>query len=205
MELIPLKNIKSLPLPDDQYYKTVTAKKQIVLHHTASGPGVEGDVNWWKSTPDHVATAFIIARDGTIYQLFDPRYWAHHLGLKTANNGELNKGSIGIELDSWGWLKDGKSYTGTKVAAPITNYPDGYRGQKQYESYTPAQITALKDLLKYLGSAFDIPLGYKGDIMFGVSQKALAGHPGIWSHSSYRSDKFDVHPQPELIKMLSEL
>jgi len=205
MELIKIDaQVLSLEFPKEQYYPIATKKKQICIHHTASGAGIEGDVNWWKSTPDHVATPFIIARDGTVWQLFDPIYWAHHLGLKTANNTTLNKGRIGIELDSWGWLKGGKSYTGAKVTA-ITKYTTPFKGHSEYESYTTNQLASLAALLRYLCAAFDIPTGYRGDGMFSLNQDALNGVPGIWTHVSYRSDKFDCHPQPELIKVLKEI
>jgi hypothetical protein len=41
--------------------------------------------------------------------------------------------------------------------------------------------------------------------MFDVSKEALSGESGIWSHTSFRSDKSDIHPQGELIKMLKSL
>ena len=46
--------------PSSQYVNERTTKRQIVLHHTASGPGVDGDINWWMKTPERVATHFII-------------------------------------------------------------------------------------------------------------------------------------------------
>ena len=33
--------------PATQYVRERTEKRQIVLHHTASGPGVDGDIAWW--------------------------------------------------------------------------------------------------------------------------------------------------------------
>jgi len=36
-------------------------------------------------------------------------------------------------------------------------------------------------------------------------QAALDGKAGIWTHVSYRYDKSDCHPQPELINMLKTL
>jgi len=56
---------------------------------------------------DRIATAYLVERDGTIYEVFDPLYWAHHLGLKVAKNVLYNKTSIGIELASEGALRSG--------------------------------------------------------------------------------------------------
>ena len=41
--------------------------------------------------------------------------------------------------------------------------------------------------------------------MWEVSQDALCGKPGIYTHVSFRKDKSDCHPQKELIQMLKEL
>ncbi|GEN77669.1 N-acetylmuramoyl-L-alanine amidase [Chryseobacterium hagamense] len=212
-------NIISHSFPENQYYREVTAKKGIVLHHTVSGDSVEGDINWWKSTAERVATPIIIARDGGIHQLFSSKYWAHHLGIKKAHfaqfglpemNTQRNKEFIGIELDSWGGLtfKDSKyySFSGQEVAAKnVVKYEKEFRGYRFYEKYTDAQIASLKELLVYWGKQYGISLKYKGNIMFEFNKRALGGESGIWAHVSFRPDKSDVHPQPELIRMLESL
>ena len=97
---------RTLRLTDEQYYKVETPKTNICLHHTVGG-SAKSTFNYWQSTADHIATAYIIERDGTIYEVFDPKYWAHHLGLKMANNTLYNKRTIGIELASEGALRSG--------------------------------------------------------------------------------------------------
>jgi N-acetyl-anhydromuramyl-L-alanine amidase AmpD len=217
---LDLNDIISVDFPDDQYMKEQTDKKQIVIHHTVSGQGVDGDIAWWRSTADRVGTAIIVGWDGKIYQCFSTKYWAHHLGTNAANNKALNMASIGIEIDAWGglvrtnrlwypakWNKELKQYFADTSVKPITNvqtYDQGYRGFYGYEKYTDAQIEAVRRLLVFWGEKYKIPLGYNAT-MFDVSQEALSGKSGIWSHTSYRSDKSDVHPQAELIKMLKSL
>jgi hypothetical protein len=41
--------------------------------------------------------------------------------------------------------------------------------------------------------------------MWDVSKNALSGKPGIYTHVSYRKDKSDCVPQPELITALQSL
>lgn len=123
-------NIRHIELPEQDYYPFETEKKAICIHHTVSGPGVSGDIATFKK-PGHVATHFIIERDGTVVQLFDEKYWSHHLAVKmsvfrehgikyrfdppagrefynyerkrvASNNHWLDSQTIGIELDSWG-------------------------------------------------------------------------------------------------------
>ena len=220
VEELDLKKIVQVDFPDDQYYKTQTSKKQIVLHHTVSGQGVEGDISWWRSTAARVATHMIVGWDGTIYQCYSSKYWGHHLGIKASNNVALNKASIGIEIDSWGglvrynrqwypakWDKDLKKSVANTRVAPIQNiqsYPEGFRGYYAFEKYTNEQILAVRKLLVYWKSRYGIPLKYN-EAMWDLNDDALSGKKGVWTHVSYRADKSDCHPQPELINMLKSL
>ena len=40
---------------------------------------------------------------------------------------------------------------------------------------------------------------------FEFNQLANEGGQGIWSHTNYRKDKFDIYPYPPLIEMLKSL
>ncbi len=165
--------------------------------------------------------------DGHVYRAFSSKDWAWHLGVSTSNSRQLNKESIGIELCSFGPLRkisDNEfAPLNPQVSARFTTdqvtvydasngYPDGYRGHHYHEKYTEAQLEALENVLSYLCSTYNIPMDYKGDQMFDVDQRALDGEPGIWSHTSVRGlnkhnkyEKYDCHPQPELISMLKGL
>lgn len=232
---------KFIYFPENQYYRDEKSKIQIVLHHTVSGDktGVGGDIKWWRDKGEKIATAFIISRQGDIYQLFNSSYWAKHLGIPqkfineqqtTKSNSELDKMSIGIEIDSWGGLKqrnDGIWYSdkNEKLYEPniqfynkSNNFPKGFRGFYAFEKYTQKQINAVRDLiLSLVNSKFgeeNISLTYNEDMWDltnkdigcpNVSKNALNGNSGIWTHVSYRADKSDCHPQPELINMLKNL
>jgi hypothetical protein len=140
--------------------------------------------------------------------------------LHTSNNKALNKGTIGIEIDAWGglvrtnrqwypakWDKELKKFVANTRVAPIQNvqvYDQGFRGFYGFEKYTDAQIEAVRQLLVFWSERYKIPLDYKED-MWDISDKALAGEDGVWTHVSYRKDKSDCHPQPELIKMLKSM
>lgn len=225
--------IKQFPLSENQYYKEEFKKNQIYLHHTVSGDGADGDINYWKNTPERVATAFVIERDGDIIQCFSSKYWAHHLGVTTEvlkkngiptnRNIELNKESIGIEIDSWGGLaKDttdnkwypakwdvSKKFVANKACKPIPTenvieYPNGFRGFYAFEKYTPQQIQSTKDLLVYLCDTYKISKVFNPDI-FDITKRAYNKESGVFSHVSVRADKSDCNPQIELIDMLKSL
>jgi N-acetyl-anhydromuramyl-L-alanine amidase AmpD len=221
LEYLDTDEIIQVPLPQDQYIPTETPKKQIVLHHTVSPVGVSGDLSWWRKTTARVATSIIIHHNGDIYQCFSSRYWAHHLGIKQkflkslgfsdyrSRNVLLNKQAIGIEIDSAGGLveKGGKWHTAFNTIMPedrIEFYPNGFRGYEAFEKYTDEQLESTRQLLVYWHDHYDIPLDYNED-MWEVNLDAIGGKPGVWAHVSYRNDKSDTHPQPELIKMLKTL
>jgi hypothetical protein len=84
----------------------VVTKTQIVLHHTVGG-SAQSTFEYWQSNTDRIGVAYILDRDGTIYEVFDPHYWAWHLGLTSSNNRVANQRSIGIEIASEGALRTG--------------------------------------------------------------------------------------------------
>ncbi len=117
-----LDQIKMVALPDAQFIKEETPKSMIVLHHTASSASPYGVIEYWATTPERVATHFVIAGapppnvtawyDGQIYQTYSSKYWGWHLGLKEArlpvgskDSTFLNSHSIGIEICNWGPLE----------------------------------------------------------------------------------------------------
>lgn len=217
------------PLTPDQYYTEKTQKKQIYIHHTAGNPDPFSVRKWWLTTPEKVGTSFIIGgkptkatnwKDGDIHQSFSSDYWAHHLGLTAAHvqigkpgnktNLELNKFSIGIELCNWGYLtKTAKGFiTYTGVVVPneeVVTYTTPFKGYTYYHKYTDAQLQNLKELLQFLCNKWNIPTTYYGKEIFDVNVRALRGESGIWTHVSVRPDKFDCHPQLELIDILENL
>lgn len=206
---LDIKKIVQLKFPENQYMREEQVKKQIVIHHTVSGPDAVTVFEGWSSNPDRVATSFAISGNGTIVQGFGSKYWAHHLGLKRPNNTALNKASIGIEVCNWGGLtfKDGKYYSAFMREVPAANvidYGKKFRGFRFFHKYTPAQIESLRQLLVFLADKYGIAKTYNAD-MWDISSNALSGKNGIYTHVSYRQDKSDMHPQEELVEMLKGL
>lgn len=195
-------------LPADQYYAQEFPKKQIYIHHTVSSGDASNVIHGWQFSPEKVATAFIIDGTGKIYQTFSSKYWAYHLGLHTANNLKLNQESIGIEICNWGQLvlnADGfyrNYYNGVVKKEEVVELQ--YKNFKYWHKYNDQQLLSLKELLVYLCDKYNIPKTHY-DAMFEVNQGALNGIPGIWTHTSVRSDKYDCSNQPNLIATLKSL
>ena len=212
-----LKEIKQLVYPSHKYFRKAYKKNQIVLHHTVSGKGVKGDVSHWIKSRFNMGTCVIISRSGTINQVFSSKWWAYHLGVKASTYKRVgvpykrwDMNSIGIEIDSYGGLKkddDGawRTVYGNLIdQKDVVQYPEGYRGFYAFEKYTPQQIESVRQLIVFWSKKYGIPLDYKEN-MFETNANALSGEAGVWSHTSFRFDKSDVHPQKELIEMLKGL
>jgi len=217
MAELDLNKIVKVDFPADQYYAEEHPKVQIVLHHTVSGGNAARVVEQWKADKQRIGTAFCIGGDGTIVQAYSSKYYAYHLGIKGAASKKLETGSIGIEICNWGILtkkEDGKYhnayYNAQKPAASIVpdaeviTYPKPFRGSLYYHRYTPAQIESVRQLLVFLCDKFKISKAYNED-MWDYSEKAMNSQNGIWAHVSFRTDKSDCHPQPELVEMLKKL
>ena len=214
-EPVPEVNVPNLPrinlditkYTGIQYYEQTTNKAQIVLHHTVSNPKcTAGDLDTWKSSKDKIGTHFIISYDGKITQCIPVEYWGHHIGCSSSwlqsrgfgdfstRNNALNKMAIGIEIDAWGPVtQDGFTEYNKYMPEMLPIIKCDWRGAKYFQQYSEQQIISLIELLRRLCAQFNIP--YYGIMQEGldVSQNALSGRYGIWSHTSYRSDKSDIY------------
>ena len=211
-------NIVKMPLKNGQYITGIYEKTSIFLHHT-SGTNAKSAIRWWDSTPDRVGTPYIIERDGTIFEVFNPDYWAYHLGIIGDDNYH-EKHSVNIELVSAGGLQ--LSSNGEYRFYPLwpnkiryTVIPENevyilgkpWRGFNAFHKYTEAQINSLNWLLK------DLVIRYPSIDLSGLSPKFYEYNKdisnkrihGLWAHSSVRRDKSDIYPDKNLIKSLLTL
>jgi len=194
----------------NQYIAQRVPKRAIVLHHTAGGSAT-ATLEWWANDNAKVGTAYVIDRDGTIYEAFPPECWSWHLGLQDVTNDSniyLNKVTIGIELCNWGYLteRDGQYYN--YVNQPVSNVyklDKPYKGFHYFEDYTDFQLMALAGLIKQLSSYFKIPItpltmdsfNYRNQSFFTTLSE------GLYTHGALRSDKTDIYPHEGLIRRVN--
>ena len=220
---LDIKKIIQYPLNNGQFFKEEEPKNQIVIHHTAGSSSPKIIIDGWNINNDKIGTAFVIGgipgrydkfEDGDIFQCFSSKYYAYHLGIPAETFAKykipykrLDKTSIGIEICNWGFLEKQpngtfKNYVGGIVPMDeAVDLGENYRRYKYYHAYTMAQLNSLKDLLIYLCEKYNIPKTYNAE-MWDINQAALNGQSGIWTHTSFRSDKTDCSKQPALISML---
>jgi|WetSurMetagenome_2_1015567.scaffolds.fasta_scaffold812914_1 N-acetyl-anhydromuramyl-L-alanine amidase AmpD len=171
---------------------TQSAKQMIIIHGTG-GNSVDGAITWWKNDQQTaVTTPFVIDRDGTRYDLFDPHYDSYHCGVR-----KLNRISIGIEIVGWNQLKNiqGKffTYTGKEIPAERVIKVLMFRGYEYFEKPTDAQIESLDITIDELCVEFGIPKIWKRDWILEPSK-----FKGLTTHSCVNGNKYDFPPDVAL-------
>lgn len=192
----------------ESYYEDEKNEKtQIVLHHTAGY--LKGDLAALTRKDFRVSTTFLIARNGTILNLFPWDRWSYHLGPGAVGGNEPGaKRTVGIELSNIGWLQEvnGKlcsPYSKTDVYCDLsetqyyTELETPYRGKQYFATFTDEQYESLIVVLRFLTNQFDIPnvfLPENERFVLG-SNPALPQFKGITSHVNYQaSGKWDISP-----------
>ncbi|HZV71310.1 MAG TPA: N-acetylmuramoyl-L-alanine amidase [Saprospiraceae bacterium] len=200
------------------YYVTEYPKQRIVLHFTAGN--LRSDIMNLTKQDYHVSVAFIIARDGTIYQLHPSKYWSGHIGGGVGNQGTNNredKASIAIEISNYAYLlpvngnletiysrvKDpatGKTgpvdlYCTQQQTTAFTKLNTPFRGQSYYASFTDAQIESTIILCRFLTAKYQIPRQFLPEDKRFITFDDVVKFKGIVTHINYRSSgKWDIGP-----------
>ena len=218
-------DIKDYYLPKREYINGKYNNDYIVLHHTAGYDNPKAVVDCWaQDSLGRVATEFVIdgqrytdgrsIYDGQIVRTYPEGNQGYHIGA--SGSSYMNIHSVGIELCNMGWVKNGKTYTGSIVRPDqIVSLKEPFRGYINWHKYTTKQIEVLRDLLLYVANRDNIDLHtgiYKwikteGAMKaFDFHQDAYSGKvKGLITHANIRKSKYDVSTQPELIDMILTL
>lgn len=204
---------RNLRLPQTEFFNVSTEKSGICIHHTVGGTA-ESTFNWWNNDGSMVGTAYIIGRDGTLFEVFDPECWAWQFGLPWAPEEKIafEKRFIGIELASEGALleENGKYYCFDRIS-PRTEKPANevfdagsvYRGYQFFDRYEPEQVETLIELINDLCDRFDIPRKMMPD-PFKYYGKQAEKFEGIIGHVTVREDKTDPAPMPDFWQKIKD-
>jgi hypothetical protein len=211
-------------MPADEYCHGPIKPEWVFLHHTAGWHNPYNTINnWANDNRGRVATEFVLGGpsvkgnddkyDGVMVQAFPEGNYGWHLGKNGSQT--MHKNSIAIEVCNFGWVKDGKTYAGTKVdESQIVTLDKPFRGHTTWHRYSDAQIEAIRLWLLWIAErdGIDIRAGLpalikeNGADAFEWNEDAYYGKvKGLWTHTNTRKDKVDMFPQPELMDMLVSL
>ena len=211
-------------LPLGEYKLGPTKKEYCFLHHTAGWHNPFRTIDHWgRDDRGAVATEFVLGGqsikgnddtyDGVLVQAFPEGCYGWHLG----KNGSqyMHTHSVGIEVNNFGYLKDGKTYAGTTAhESQIVELPEPFKGYKFWHRYSDAQLNKLKEWILFIADRDGIDVGEglpqwvkeKGAAGFEFNEDAYYGRvKGLLTHTNTRKDKFDMFPQPELLDLLRDL
>lgn len=201
------------------FYNETVPKQRIVVHYTAGY--LKGDIAALTKPNNHVSTPFVVARDGTIYNLFSSKSsWSYHLGPGAqGGNKEMSSSAVAIELSNLGYLRpsgdnlitymSGDSPYCTmadKDAYVVTKTP--FRGYTYFASFTDAQYKSLINLLKYLTKTYNIPPTFLPEAQRYDVYKDVATFKGITTHVNYQPQsygKWDIGPGFDWARVMAAL
>jgi len=148
-------------LPEGEYKNGPTNKEYLFLHHTAGWHNPFNVIDQWgRDSRGAVATEFVLGGpsvkgnndefDGVMVQAFPEGGYGWHLGKNGSQH--MHTHSVGIEVCNFGWIKDGKTYAGTKVAdSQLVELDKPFRGFKTWHKYSDDQIEALDKWIRWIG------------------------------------------------------
>ena len=218
-------DIEEYHLKKGEYLEGNYKNDYIILHHTAGGANPKSVIDGWsKDSLGKVATEFVIGGqncktgntkyDGQIVRAFPEGCQGYHIG--SSGSSYMNTHAVGIEICNFGYIKDGKTYTGTIADSnQIVSLDSPFRGFSQWHKYSDEQINSVRDLLLYISNRDNIDL-HEGlyswineeGVMkaFDFHMDAYEGNvKGLLTHTNIRKDKFDCSPQPNLVDMIMTL
>lgn len=213
-------------LPKGEYLEGPISNDYIFLHHTAGWEDPYKTIDsWGRDNRGKIATEFVLGgqritngnadHDGVMVQAFPQGCQGWHLG-KTGS-GFMNRHSVGIEINSFGYLTEElKTYAGQKAhESQVCKLKEPFKGYINWHNYSTKQIQELEKWLRFVAERdnIDLRIGLVQWIKkfgptkaFDFQDDAYYGKvKGLLSHTNVRKDKVDCYPHPDLVDMLLSL
>ena len=208
-------------LPKGEYKTGPTDKEYVFLHHTAGWHKPKRTIDHWgRDTRGTIATEFVLGGqsikgdddnwDGKMIQCMPEGAYGWHLGGNGSQH--MHTHSVGIEVNNFGYIDNGKTYAGTTAhESQMVTLDKEFRGHKTWHRYSDAQIEALKLWILFIADRdnIDVRAGLIAEVKkngvegFEFNEDAYYGRvKGMWTHTNTRKTKSDMFPQQELIDML---
>jgi len=166
-------NIINSPLNDKKWISSAVNKTHIVWHGSFNktkytNGRATSTIDRWNNLAEKYATAYIIDRDGTVFNTFPADEWAYHLNIPTSG-AQYDKHSVGITFaNEQQLIKVGSRYFAFEYEH-ITNLYSGpvveceWRNRKYWARLDQQQIDTGIELSLELCKRFQLePIFYCG-------------------------------------------
>lgn len=198
------------------FYPDAPPKERIVVHFTAGY--LKGDMAALTRKDNHVSVPFVVARDGTIYQLFSSKLWSYHLGKGAQGGNEpMSKSAIAIEMSNVAYLREkdgnlvdpyGAAYCTPAETDAYVTVAKPYRGYTRFATFTDAQYVSLIQLLRYLTATYKIPAAFLPEPQRYDVYPNVAQFKGVTTHVNYQPEsygKWDFGPAFDWNRVIAAL
>ena len=146
--------------------------KYIIIHYT-TGTAIESTLNYVKRADAGGCAHMVIGRDGRVVQLVPFNLVAFHAGFSWwEGDTDLNRYSIGIELDNAGALTGGPGHwMRNTVQIPDENvevkayWRDLAQKQQGWEKFPPVQLETLVNVIHALLEKYRVPVDKEVEIL----------------------------------------
>src|SRR6056300_740934 len=155
-------------LPIGEYKSGPTKKEYVFLHHTAGWHNPYRTVDHWgRDSRGAVATEFVLGGpsikvnddtyDGVMVQAFPEGGYGWHLGKNGSQH--MHTHSVGIEVNNFGYIKNGKTYACTTAdPGQLVKLDKPFRGFDTWHAYSEDQIEALRKWILWIGERDSIDI-----------------------------------------------
>ena len=193
---------KTYKVGEDDYYHTKHKKKQIILAGSLRA-GHNGLIHLQnkKLGKNKQWNTFTIARDGTVYQHFDPKCYSDFMGDK-----EIDKHSISIVLENMGMVfydfNTSKFLNWIHEECPDDLiYEKNWKNCRYWEKYSEEQFKSTIELCYQLCEKHKINLDSLG---FNSYYEDTEKFNGILCRSNFDVDYNDLNPSFDFKRLLKE-
>jgi hypothetical protein len=194
---------KTYKVESYNYYHTKHKKRQIILAGSLRAEHNNiihlqhkkyGKTKEWNT--------FTIARDGTVYQHFDPACYSDYMGIK-----DIDKHSISVVLENMGsvyydFISNAYVNWIHESCDESNLYEQNWKGSRYWEKYTEPQFDSTIELCEYLCDKYRIPLDSLG---FNAFHEETAKFEGIVCRSNFDTDFTDLNPSFNFKSFLKKL
>lgn len=178
-------------LDEHNYVREETEKEKIIFMNSLN----EGmnHVNGWKTRMNgeyKYTSAFTIAKDGTVFQHYDPKYWSKVF------NKNIDREIIPITMENYGYLKMENKETGfitwlRDIYKGDEVFEKRWRGYKYWDPYTDEQKESAVRLVDELCETFDIE---KDSVPYNIKIDSPEAFKGVMYRSNFDKYYCDLSP-----------